>query len=220
MLASYTRNDMTTVLLGVLLAAAPLSAQGTIPPATPSTATSRPGTQLLMEYRPPARGVRRDGALTRSGDGVRAIVPDPGVDSLISQTIRDTPVVAVCAAGRTDSVWLRLKVGDVMNDALVHLHPGLNRIALGATKVALNDGDVAEWSLATTSGRLLLQEYIQRRVAPIAPTAKALATNGIWYDALDRFSREAAGGVPLARERLDAFVLSVGARPCDVSVDG
>lgn len=79
----------------------------------------------------------------------------------------------------------------------------------------INDGDIAEWSLASRSGRLLLQELLERRVVRSTPTANALATNGIWYDALDQFvSASQRGGDPLADERLDTFIRSVGEKPC------
>lgn len=179
------------------------------------TPASRMATGLRVVFRPPARGVRRERSLTRGGDGARALVPAERVDTLIPQTIRDKPFVAICAAGQPDSAWLRVKVGAVLNDVMVGLRPGLNRLALGDTRTSLNDGDIAEWSLATRSGRVFLLEFIQRRVVRSTPTVNALATNGIWYDALDLFVHDALLGNPLGRERLDAFVTGVGAAPCD-----
>ncbi len=206
---------LPVLLLPAVLLVPRLHAQDTTRVAQPpKPAAARIVARLRVVFRPPAVGVRRERALTRGGDGARSLVPDARVDTLIPQTLRDAPFVAVCAAGQPDSAWLKVRVGERVNDVMVALRPGLNRISLGAAQIGLADGDVAEWSLSTRSGQVFLQEFIQRRVVRSTPTINALATNGIWYDALDKFVVESAQGIPLARERLDAFLTSVGATPC------
>ena len=214
---SGTGALVTAFLLLTPVAAASLRAQDTTartPPARQASAAPA-GTRLRVVFRAPTRGVRRDGARSHSSDVARALIPGAGVDTLIPQTIRATPFVAICASGQPDSAWLRVRVGTTMNDVMIALRPGLNRIGLGAARVVINDGDVAEWSLASRSGQLLVQELLERRVVRSTPTANSLATNGVWYDALDQFvSASQRGGDPLADARLDAFVRSVGERPC------
>jgi hypothetical protein len=211
-------RDASLILAMVLAVSAapsvPLGAQDTVRTAAPTTTAARSLARLRVVFRPPATGVRRERSLSRGDDGARALVPDIRIDSMIPQTLRDAPYVAVCAAGQPDSAWLKVRVGERVNDVMIALRPGLNRISLGVTQVLLADGDVAEWTLATRSGQVFLQEYIQRHVVRSTPTVNALATNGIWYDALDRFVADAIGGIPLAGERLDAFVSGVGAAPC------
>lgn len=203
------------LLLPAAVLAPNLHAQDTARVAQPpKPAASRIVARLRVVFRPPAVGMRRERALTRGGDGARALVPDARVDTLIPQTLREAPFVAVCAAGQPDSAWLKVRVGARENDVMVALRPGLNRLSLGAAQLVLSDGDVAEWSLSTRSGQVFLQEFIQRRVVRSTPTINALATNGIWYDALDRFVVESAQGIPMARERLDTFLTSVGETPC------
>ncbi|MBC7841778.1 MAG: hypothetical protein H7099_05685 [Gemmatimonadaceae bacterium] len=202
-------------LLGAILSASTLAAQDTVRTTPPPSTASRIGARLLVVFRPPARGVRRERALTRGGDGARLLIPSPAVDTLIPQTLRDAPFVAVCAAGEPDSARLVVRVGDVLSAAMIPLKPGLNRIAIGDVNLPLRDGDVAEWSLRTRSGEVFLQDYIQRQVVPSTPTITALARNGIWYDALDLFVVDELRGIPLAKERLAAFLTNVGAEPCN-----
>ncbi len=208
-----------------------LQGQDTTRSAPPPPTASRIAARLLVVFRPPVRGVRRERALTRGGDGARALIPDARVDTLVPQTLRDTPHVAVCAAGEPDSARLTVRITDsttstsadgitygaasgTSRSVMIGLRAGLNRIALASTGLTLPDGALAEWSLSTRSGEVFLQEFIQRHVVRSTPTINALATNGIWYDALDLFVVEALHGVPLASERLDAFLTSVGAMPC------
>ena len=212
--ASSVRVWCGAAAFAMCLAALPLAAQDsvrTVPP-PPSRITAR----LLVSFRPPVRGVRRDRALTRGESGARALIPSANIDTLIPQTLRDAPFVAVCAAGEPDSARLVVRIGEIRSAAMVALRPGLNRIALGDTHMFLRDGDVAEWSLRTRSGEVFLQELIQRNVVPSTPTITSLARNGIWYDALDLFMLDASRGIPLAQERLDAFLTNVGAEPCSV----
>jgi hypothetical protein len=203
-----------------LCVALPVSAQDTTrtapPPPSPGT-PARVAARLLVVFRPPVRGVRRERALTRGDAGARALIPSANIDSLIPQTLRDAPFVAVCAAGEPDSARLVVRIGDIRSTAMIPLKAGLNRIALGDTHMYLRDGDVAEWSLRTRSGEVFLQELIQRQVVPSTPTISALARNGIWYDALDLFVLDASRGIPLAPERLDRFLMDVGAEPCAVT---
>ncbi len=204
---------LRVVLVGALLCAAPLTAQDTVRTAPPSTA-SRVTARLLVVFKSPVRGVRRERALTRGSDGARALIPSPAVDTLVPQTMRDSPFVAVCAVGEPDSARLVVRIGEVRSATMIPLKAGLNRIALGDVHMPLRDGDVAEWSLRTRSGEVFLQEYIQRQVVPSTPTITALARNGIWYDALDLFVVDELRGIPLAKERLAAFLTNVGAQPC------
>ncbi len=208
-----------------------LQGQDTTRSAPPPPAASRIAARLLVVFRPPVRGVRRERALTRGGDGARALIPDARVDTLVPQTLRDTPHVAVCAAGEPDSARLTVRITDsttstsadgitygatsgTSRSVMIGLRAGLNRIPLASTGLTLADGALAEWSLSTRSGEVFLQEFIQRHVVRSTPTINALATNGIWYDALDLFVVDALRGIPLASERLDAFLTSVGAMPC------
>jgi hypothetical protein len=202
-----------------------LTAQETAPPAPPrTTAATRLGARLLVVFRPPARGTRRERALTRGGDGARALIPAERVDSLIPQTMRATPFVAVCAAGEPDSARLTVRVlpdsagnGAMSAGAMIGLTAGLNRIALSTVNVPIVDGAIAEWSLSTRSGDVFLTERIQRQVVRATPTVNSLARNGIWYDALDLFVVDALRGIPLAAERLHTFLTGVGAESCAVA---
>lgn len=208
-------RHVAPMLVATLLCVPMVLAQDTTRSAPPpKPAASRMVARLRVVFRPPPAGVRRERALTRGDDGTRALAPDIRIDTLVPQTLRETPFVAICAAGQPDSAWLKVRVGETVNDVMIALRPGLNRIALGAARVPLADGDVAEWSLSTRSGQEFLHEFIQRRVVRSTPTINALATNGVWYDALDRFVVDALNNIPLARERLDAFLISVGESPC------
>ena len=217
-LTTIDHSRFCGALLALLLAAPAVRAQDTTrttPPAAP--AVSRIAARLLVVFRPPARGVRRERALTRGGDGARALIPSPAIDSLIPQTLRSEPFVAVCAAGEPDSARLIVRVGEVRSAVMIGLRAGLNRIALGDTHMTLADGDVAEWSLSTRTGEVFLVEFIQRLVVPSTPTITALAKNGIWHDALDLFVVDAIHGIPLAAERLETFLTSAGASGCTVT---
>jgi len=200
--------------LASLTAVMALSAQDTARAAPPAPVPSRIATRLLVVFRPPVRGVRRERVLTRGDAGARALIPSANIDSLIPVTLRDAPFVAVCAAGEPDSARLVVRIGDVRSAVMIGLKAGLNRIALSDTHMLLRDGEVAEWSLRTRSGEVFLTEYIQRQIVASTPTISALARNGIWYDALDLFTLDALRGIPLARERMDAFLTNVGAAPC------
>lgn len=208
------RSTLCTTLLASLAAALPLSAQDTARVVPPPTAPARIAVRLLVVFRPPVRGVRRERALTRGDAGARSLIPSANIDSLIPVTLRDAPFVAVCAAGEPDSARLVVRVGEVRGAVMVPLKAGLNRIALGDTHMLLRDGDVAEWTLRTRSGEVFLTEYIQRQIVSSTPTISALARNGVWYDALDLFTLDALRGIPLAKERMDAFLTNVGAQPC------
>jgi hypothetical protein len=216
------RHRALFLTAALLLAGASLRAQDTVRPPVPPTPTPAPGTvtrigaRLLVVFRPPSRGVRRERALTRGGDGARALLPSPAVDTLIGQTLRDAPYVAVCAGGEPDSARLTVRIRDTASAVMIALRPGLNRIPLAGAHVPLNDGDVAEWSLSTRSGEVFLHEFIQRLVVPSTPTVAALAKNGIWYDVLDLFVLDAMRGIPLASERLETFLTSVGGSSCSV----
>ena len=213
-LKSIVPPQRCVTLLASLAFALPLSAQDTARTAPPPAAPARIAARLLVVFRPPVRGTRRERALTRGDPGARALIPSANIDSLIPQTLRDSPFVAVCAAGEPDSARLVVRIGEVRSAAMIGLRPGLNRIALGDTHMILRDGDVAEWSLRTRSGEVFLTETIHRQVVPSTPTITSLARNGIWYDALDLFVLDASRGIPLAKERLDAFLTNVGAEPC------
>ena len=207
------------VALGVSASPAPLSAQDTT--GTPSAA-SRMATRLRVVFRPPPRGTRRERMLTRGDGGARALVPDARIDSLVAQTMREAPFVAVCATGQPDSARLTVRLVDSAGvasgsgGAMVPLVAGLNRIPLAASGIMLPDGGVAEWTLATRSGEVFLTERIERRMVRSTPTINALARNGIWYDALDLFVVDALRGLPLAAERFDAFLQPVGTASCPV----
>ena len=197
------------------LSAVPLQAQDTTRATiAPTPAHSRIAARLLVVFRPPARGIRRERALSRGGDGARALIPSPVIDTLIPQTLRDAPYVAVCAAGEPDSARLTVRIRETSGSVMIGLQAGLNRIPLGGAHVPLSDGDVAQWSLSTRSGEVFLDDVIQRQVVRSTPTVAALAHNGIWYDVLDLFVIDALHGIPLASERLDAFLASVGVAPC------
>jgi hypothetical protein len=180
---------------------------------TPPPAPNRPVVHLQVMFIAPVRGTPRDRTRTRSSDAVRAFIPSPVIDTLIPQTLRDAPFIAVCAS-HPDSLRFAVRIRDTTNTIDVVLTGGLNRLALGPVHVPLNDGDVAEWSLRAKSGEVLLQDFIQRRVVSSTPTVNALAKNGVWYDVLDLFVLDAIRGIPLATERLDAFLTSVGAGTC------
>ena len=217
------RGPALRVAACLLLLPAAMRAQDTVRTAPPApSAVSRLGSRLLVVFRPPARGVRRERVLSRGDEGATALIPDMRVDSLVPQTTRATPFVAVCASGAPDSVRLTVRIIDSLGTMLsgaggmVHLVPGLNRIAIGASGITLADGELAEWTLTTPSGAVLLTERIQRRFVRGAPTVNSLARNGAWFDALDLFVVDALQGIPLAVERLDAFLSSVGAKSCPV----
>ena len=196
-----------------LSAELPLAAQDSTR-VSPPPASSRIAARLLVVFRPPVRGARRERALTRGDAGARSLIPSANIDPLIPQTLRDAPFVAVCASGEPDSARLIVRIGEIRSTAMVALTAGLNRIALGDTHMSLRDGDIAEWSLRTRSGEVFLTESIQRLVVPSTPTITSLAHNGVWYDALDLFVLDAMRGIPLAKERLDAFLTNVGAQAC------
>lgn len=205
----------TVVLVIVSLSSATVayaqdSAQTVLPPASVTSA----GVRLQVTFRPPARGLRRDTMVARGAGTVRALVPDVRIDTLVPQTLRALPFVAVCATGQPDSVRLTVVVGERIGTVMLPLMRGLNRIALGESRVALFDGDVARWSLTSGAGDVLVQELIHRRVVQSTPTINALARNGIWSDALDLFVADAVNDIPLARERTNAFLASVGVAPC------
>ena len=216
---------LTTALLVAAAAAPQVRAQDTVPPAPPRpAAAARLGARLLVVFRPPARGTRRERALTRGADAARALIPAERVDSLVPQTLRATPFVAACITGQPDSARLTVRVlpdsagnGAMSAGTMVSLVPGLNRLALSAVNVPIVDGAVAEWSLATRSGEVFLTERIQRQVVRATPTVNSLARNGVWYDALDLFVVDALRGIPLAAERLEAFLKSVGTESCPVT---
>ena len=201
-------------VLATVAAAWPLTAQDTARVAPPASAPIRIAARLLVVFRPPVRGVRRERALTRGDAGARSLIPSANIDSLIPLTLRDAPFVAVCAAGEPDSARLVVRIGEVRGAVMIPLKAGLNRIALSDTHMLLRGGEVAEWSLRTRSGEVFLTEYIQRQIVSSTPTISALARNGIWYDALDLFTLDALRGIPLAKERMDAFLANVGAQPC------
>ncbi len=215
-----TSSVPTRVLVQLLAAVATLSAvrlqaqDTTRATIAPTPAPARIAARLLVVFRPPVRGTRRERALMRGGDGTRALIPSPAVDTMIPQTLRDAPYVAVCAGGQPDSARLTVRIRDTAASVMIGLTAGLNRIPLVGAHVPLNDGDVAYWSLSTRSGEVFLDEVIQRQVVRSTPTVAALAQHGIWYDVLDLFVLDALRGIPLATERLDAFLISVGASPC------
>lgn len=193
-----------------------------VTPARPS-AGARLGARLLVVFRPPARGTRRERALTRGDNGARALIPSERIDSLVPQTLRAQPFVAVCATGQPDSARLVVRIlpdsagnGGSSAGTMVPLVAGLNRIGFDAVNIPLPDGAVAEWSLATRSGEVFLSERIQRQVVRATPTINSLARNGVWYDALDLFVLDALRGVPLASERMSTFLGSVGSDTCAV----
>ncbi|MCC7053297.1 MAG: hypothetical protein IT355_08505 [Gemmatimonadaceae bacterium] len=215
-----TPAAVALLLVATQLAPRSLTAQDSVPPPRPS-AGARLGARLLVVFRPPARGTRRERVLTRGEDGARALIPAERVDSLVPQTLRAQPFVAVCVSGQPDSARLTVRVlpdsagnGGMSAGAMVGLVPGLNRLALNTVDVPLADGALAEWSLSTRSGEVFLSERIQRQVVRATPTVNSLARNGIWYDALDLFVADAIRGIPLGHERLATFLTSVGAAPC------
>jgi len=181
----------------------------------PPSSVTAAGVRLQVTFRPPVRGVRRDSLVARGAETMRALVPDMRVDTLVPQTLRALPFVAVCAAAQPDSARLTVVVGERLGTVMIPMVRGLNRIALGESRVALYDGDVARWSLTSLAGEVLVQESIHRRVVPSTPTIIALARNGIWADAVDLFVADAVNDIPLARERLNAFLTGVGVAPCD-----
>lgn len=234
--SSHTRMPVSLVparclapalVIALLIAAvAPrAAAQDTTQAAPPRpSAGARLGARLLVVFRPPARGTRRERALTRGDNGARALIPSERIDSLVPQTLRPQPFVAVCATGQPDSARLVVRLlpdsagnGGSSAGTMVPLVVGLNRIAFSSVDIPLPDGAVAEWSLATRSGEVFLAERIQRQVVRATPTINSLARNGIWYDALDLFVLDALRGVPLAAERLSTFLGSVGAESCPVT---
>jgi len=205
----------TVVLLAVSSGSAAVArAQDSSRTVLPTPSATAAGVRLQVTFRPPARGVRRDSLVARGGETVRALVPAMHVDTLMPQTLRALPFVAVCATGRPDSARLTVVVGERFGTVLIPLAVGLNRIALGESSVTLYDGDVARWSLTSREGEVLVQESIHRRVVQSTPTIIALARNGIWADAVDLFAAAAIDDIPLARERLNAFLVSVGTAPC------
>lgn len=197
------------------MSAGRLEAQDTTRAAIAPTPTpARSAARLLVTFKPPVRGIRHERVLLRGGNGTRAMIPSPAVDTLIPQTLRDAPFVAICAGGEPDSARLTVRIRDTTASVMIGLHAGLNRIPLGGAHVPLNDGDVAQWSLSTRAGDVFLDDVIQRQVVRSTPTVAALAQHGIWYDVLDLFVVDALRGIPLATERLEAFLISVGASPC------
>lgn len=227
------REAVSGVMCGAVVRAGPLALAHTIVPAVllmlaassvavtahaqdSSLTVPAPsvGARLQVTFRPPARGVRRDSLMARGAETVRALVPDMRVDTLVPQTLRALPFLAVCAAGQADSVRLTVVIGERFGTVMIPLVSGLNRIALGESGVALYDGDVARWSLTSRDGELLVRESIHRRVVRSTPTINALARNGIWADAVDLFAADAVNDIPLASERLNAFLGSVGVAPC------
>ncbi len=208
-----TRGLALLLAAAMMVSAARVRAQDTTRVVV-SSAPARTVTRLLVVFRPPARGTRRERAVSRSGDGARALLPSPAFDSLVPQTLRDAPYVALCAGAEPDSARLTVRIRDTVSSIMIALTPGLNRIPLAGAHVPLNDGDVAQWSLSTRAGTVLLEETIQRQVVRSTPTVAALAQHGIWYDVLDLFVVDALRGIPLASERLETFLASVGAAPC------
>lgn len=182
---------------------------------TPSSA-SRMAARLRVVFRPPERGTTRERSLGRGGDPTRALTPDPRIDSLVPQTLRGAPFVAVCSAGQADTARLTVRIADLSAFTMIALTPGLNRIALATTGLLLRDGDVATWSLATRSGVTYLASQIERRVVRATPTVASLTRNGIWADALDLLVVDALDARPLAVERLHDFLAGVGIDACPV----
>jgi len=205
----------TIVLMAVSWCSAAVArAQDSSRTVLPPSSVTAAGVRLQVTFRPPARGVRRDSLVARGAEIMRALVPAMRVDTLVPQTLRALPFVAVCAAAQPDSARLTVVVGERLGTVMIPLVRGLNRIALEESRVALYDGDVARWSLTSRTGEVLVQESIHRRVVRSTPTIIALARNGIWADAADLFVADAVNDIPLARERLSAFLVSVGAAPC------
>jgi hypothetical protein len=192
------------------------SAQDTTGRTATASATSRMAARLRLVFRPPERGTTRERSLGRGADPTRALVPELRIDTLVPQTLRSMPFVAVCVAGQPDSARLTLRLRDTTATTTIALTAGLNRIALSTTGLLLRDGDVATWSLATRSGVTYLESQIERRVVRATPTAASLTRNGIWSDALDLMVVDALERRPLAAERLTEFLGGVGLESCPV----
>lgn len=193
-----------------------VTAQDTTSRAGTTSAAARMAARLRVVFRPPERGTTRERSLGRGGDPTRALVPELRIDTLVPQTLRSAPYVAVCVAGQADSARLTLRVRDSSATTLIALTPGLNRIALAETGMLLRDGDVGTWSLATRSGVTYLESQIERRVVRATPTVASLTRNGIWSDALDLMVVDAIERRPLAAERLREFLGGVGLESCPV----
>jgi len=187
----------------------------TVRTVTPSAA-SRMATRLRIVFRPAERGTTRERSLARDGEPVRALVPELRIDSLIPQTLRSAPFVAVCIVSADDSARLTVRVRDTTATTMLALTSGLNRIALAEAGLLLQGGDVALWSLATRSGTVVLESQIERRLVRATPTVTSLSRNGIWSDALDLFVVDALDARPLAAERLADFLAGVGVHSCAV----
>lgn len=193
-----------------------LPAQDTTARAVAPSPASRMAARLRVVFRPPERGTTRERSLGRGGEPTRALAPPLRVDTLVAQTLRAAPFVAVCAVGQADSARLTVRRSDTTATIMIALVPGLNRIALAETGLMLRDGDVAIWSLATRSGVTYLESQIERRVVRATPTVASLTRNGIWSDALDLFVVDALNARPLAVERLNGFLEGAGIEACPV----
>jgi hypothetical protein len=200
-----------TIVLG---APALVGAQDTT--ASSVMAAARTASGLRVSFRPPERGTVRERVPAYAGDPTRALIPDIRVDTLIPQTMRSTPHVAVCVGSPPDSARLTVRLRDSSASAMIALSAGLNRIALAETGLLLQDGDVASWSLASRSGATYLESQIERRVVRATPTVASLTRNGIWFDALDLFVVDAMEGRPLAAERLSEYLGGAGIDACRV----
>jgi len=203
---------LTLVAVAIAVAGAQLPAQDTTARSSPA-ASVRSAARLQVTFKPPVRGTARDSTVPVSGSA-RALVPSARIDALVPQTMRAAPFVSICVTNAPDSARLVVRVRDVLSAVMISLRPGLNRVALGEARFPLADGDVAEWSLRSLSGELLVRDQIQRHVVAATPTINSLARNGIWYDALDLFVLDAIRELPLAAERLEAFMTGVGAAAC------
>jgi len=207
----------TLVLAACVGLPASAAAQDTTTRTVIPSAASRMATRLRIVFRPPERGTTRERSLARGGEPVRALVPEQRIDSLIPQTLRSAPFVAICNVSAVDSARLTVRVRDTSATTMVALTTGLNRIALAETGLLLQGGDVALWSLATRSGTVFLESQIERRMVRATPTVTSLSRTGIWSDALDLFVVDALDAHPLAAERLADFLGGVGANSCAVS---
>lgn len=216
----FGRVRWAALLLAVALGVpARLQAQDTTSRTVAPSAASRMAARLRVVFRPPERGTTRERSLGRGGEPTRALTPPLRVDTLIPQTLRSAPFVAVCAAGQPDSARLTVRRSDstaTSASMMIALVPGLNRIALAETGLLLRDGDVVVWSLATRSGVTYLESQLERRVVRATPTVASLTRNGIWADALDLFVVDALNARPLAVERLTGFLDGAGVEACPV----
>ncbi len=220
-MATRRGNDRALRLAAALLAfviGVPtcLLAQDTTTRTVAPSAASRMATRLRVVFRPPERGTTRERSLGRGGDPTRALIPELRIDTLVPQTLRSTPFVAICAAGRPDSARLTLRLADTSASTMIAVVPGLNRIALAETGLLLRDGDVAIWSLSTRAGVTYLESQLERRVVRATPTVASLTRNGIWSDALDLLVVDALDARPLSAERLRDFLSGGGVEACPV----